>query len=1025
MVKYSLEHKGVIFFLYFLILVMGVMSTKTIGKQENPEFPEFNAVIVTKWPGASPQKIEELVTEKIEKKLLEMPSWDSVKSLSQPGVSYVFPKIHGSIWTVKPVWDKARNKLEELKGTFPSGVGEPWINQDFGVTKSIILAITGTHFSNKELDDIADDMKKDIEQVPYVAKVEIIGKQEERIWLDFPLTKLTQMGINGQTIEEIVRDQNVLKPGGRIWLGPQTVRVETSGEYKSVEDIENIIITLPGHTNTFLLKDLVEIKREYEDPPKMQMRYMGKESVGIVIQMRDGGQILELGDHIKDLIQDYKKIVPLGVGIDILNFQPHWTEVKIQDFISNLLQAVLTVGAFMFVLLGWREGIIISTLIPSAFLITFVVMDILGIPLQQISLAAYIIALGMLVDNGIVMTESISGYIKQGMDKKEAAITAGKELMLPLLAATATTVAAFLPIAMAKETVGIYCQALPIVIMIVLSSSFFVSMTLVPTSCVALLRPKSVTKKSSPSLFARAYPPVLKFALRFKYLTIICMVGILLVTAPLAGKLPQIFFPSSDRSQFYFDLYMPEGTDFRETKRVALEAEKYVLQKYKNEIRNMAVYIGEKSPLFHVSISGEQQTSNYAQFVVNTLDRPAAIKLEKELGKYFTENLPEGRFDMRRIEEGPPAGAPVQVRVFGKDFSELYKYTEQVRQIVLNTEGTMNVSDDWGRMVPLVSIEVDQDKARRIGVSTDSITGIMNRIFSGQQITDYREEDDSIPIVGRASLKERKTLDKIQYSELTTSGGERVPLNQVADIQIKWEAGKIRHYDRRRTITVKGYSDGTRTSHAILKEIDEKISGQVPFAAGYGYTFGGEKEQSQKAQGALQKSLPIGVALLVLVLVFQFGNVRKMLIIITSIPLSFIGVVLGLFTVNYPLSFFGILGILSLAGIVVNNAILLIEQIDTDIKSGMPPSEALVHAGLRRASPIVLTTITTIAGLFSLATSGLFWGPLAVAIMGGLIVSTFLTLVVSPVMYAILFGIKFEAPSSPDKNMGGIQPEKA
>jgi len=328
-------------------------------------------------------------------------------------------------------------------------------------------------------------------------------------------------------------------------------------------------------------------------------------------------------------------------------------------------------------------------------------------------------------------------------------------------------------------------------------------------------------------------------------------------------------------------------------------------------------------------------------------------------------------------------------------------------------------------MVPLVSIEVDQDKARRIGVSTDSITGIMNRIFSGQQITDYREEDDSIPIVGRASLQERKTLDKIQYSELTTSGGERVPLNQVADIEIKWEAGKIRHYDRRRTITVKAYSDGSRTSHAILKEIDEKISSQVKFGTGYGYAFGGEKEQSQKAQGALQKSLPIGVALLILVLVFQFGNVRKMLIIITSIPLSFIGVVLGLFTVNYPLSFFGILGILSLAGIVVNNAILLIEQIDADIESGMPPSEALVHAGLRRASPIVLTTVTTIAGLFSLATSGLFWGPLAVAIMGGLIVSTFLTLVVSPVMYAILFGVKYEAPLPSSKNMGRIQPEKA
>lgn len=1025
MVKYALEHKGVIFFFYFLVLVMGIMSTNTIGKQENPEFPEFNAVIVTQWPGASPLKIEELVTEKIEKKLLEMPSWDSVKSLSQPGVSYVFPQILGSIWTVKPIWDKARNKLDELKGTFPEGVSEPWINEDFGITKSIVLAITGKNFSYKELDDIADDLRKDLEQVPYISKVEIIGDQKERIWLDFPMTKLTQMGIDAKTIGQIVREQNILKAGGRIWLGPQTVRVETSGEYKSIQDIENIIITIPGHTNTFLLKDLMQINREYEDPPTMQMRFMGKDAIGIVMTMREGGQILELGDSVKKLIKDYERIMPLGVEIEIVNFQPLWTQVKIEDFVSNLVQAVLLVGAFMFVLLGWREAIVISTLIPTAFLMTFVVMDMLGIPLQQISLAAYIIALGMLVDNGIVMTESISGFIKQGMDKKEAAISAGKELMIPLLAATATTVAAFLPIALAKAAVGIYCQTLPIVIMIILVSSFFVSMTLVPTMCVILLKPQPEKTKSTPSLFSRIYPRGLKFALRFKYITLISIFGILLITLPLTGKLPKIFFPASDRAQFYFDLYMPEGTDFRETRKVALEAEKYVLENYKQEVKNMAVYIGEQSPLFHISVSGEQKTSNFTQFVINTWDRPQALKMEEELGKYFKQNVPEGRFDMRKIEEGPPSGAPIQVRVHGKEFSDLYKYADQVRQIIQNTQGTRDISDDWGQMVPLVYIEVDQDKARRVGVSTDSITGAMQAIFSGTQITDYRDKDDAIPIVGRATLKERQTLDSIQFLELATTEGEKVPLNQVAEIKMKWEAGKIRHYDRRRTITIKSYIDGSRTSHSILNEIDQKLKEQIEFSPGYGYAFGGQREQSQKAQGAIIKALPIGAALLVMVLVLQFGNVRKMLIILTTIPLSFIGVVLGLFLVNYPLSFFGMLGILALAGIVVNNAILLIEQIDTDIESGMPPVEALVHAGLRRASPIVLTTITTIAGLFTLAISGLFWGPLAVAIMGGLIVSTFLTLVVAPVTYAILFGIKYETPTSPPKTVKVAYTQKA
>ena len=1005
MVKYSLEHKGVIAFLYFMILLMGLYSWNTIGKQENPEFPEFNAVVVTQWPGASPIKIEELVTEKIEKKLLELPYWDNISSLSQPGVSYVFAKIKGSIWEVTPIWEEARNKLDDLNGQFPEGVSKPWLNQDFGKTKTIVLAVTGEGFTYKELFDYADDFKKELEQVQYLAKVEIIGKQEERVWLEFSPTKMAGMGLDGQTIADTVRQQNALEPSGRIWLGTQSIRVETGGEYKSIDEIGNTIITLPGNNNSFLLKDIADINREYEDPPKMQMRFMGKDAIGIVLQMQTGGQILELGGNVKDRIEQYLQIVPLGIHIDILNFQPMWTEKKIEDFVSNLIQAVLTVGVFMMVLLGWREGLIIATLIPTAFLITFVVMAIIGVPLQQISLAGYIIALGMLVDNGIVMTESISGYIKNGMSKVQAAIKGGGELKIPLLAATATTVAAFLPIALAQEAIGIYCQSLPIVVMIVLSASFFVSMTLVPVSCVALIKPKEKKKSSSPNLFARLYPRILGVALRFKYLTLASMVGLLIFVAPLAGKLPEMFFPASDRAQFYFDLYMPEGTDIRETRRVALKAENYVLSNYKDQVRNMAVYIGEKSPLYHVSISGEEQTSNYAQFVVNTWDRPQALTMLDELDAYFKENIIEGRVDMKRIEEGPPVGAPIQVRVSGKDFDKLYKYTAQIKNIISSTPGTTSTYDDWGRRIPLLYIDVKQDQARRIGVSTETLTRNMQLIFSGRRITDFRDGDDAIPVVARASAAERNTLAKIQSLQIPTSQGTHVPVSQVADIKIAWEAGKIRHYNRRRTITAKAYLDGTRTAASTLKEIEERINDQIQFPYGYGIKFGGEKEQSSKAQGALKKSLPIGGALLILILVMQFGNVRKMLIILTTIPLSFIGVVLGLYVVNYPLSFFGILGVLSLAGIVVNNAILLIEQTDVNLEEGKPPVEALINAGLRRAYPIFLTTLTTIAGLYTLAVSGLFWGPMAVAIMGGLIVSTFLTLVVAPTLYAILFNI--------------------
>jgi multidrug efflux pump subunit AcrB len=904
MVKYSLEHKGVIAFIYFLILLMGLFSWKIIGKQEDPEFPEFNAVVVTKWPGASPLKIEELVTEKIEKKLLELPHWDHVRSLSQPGVSYVFAKIKGSIWEVTPIWEEARNKLDDLNGRFPDGVSKPWLNQDFGKTKSIVLAVKGEGFSYKELYDYADDFKKDLEQVQYVAKVEIIGKQEERVWLEFSTTQLAGMGLDGQTISDTVSQHNALEPGGRIWLGTQSIRVETSGEYKSVEEIGNTLITLPGKQGSFLLKDIADIKREYEDPPKMQMRYMGEDTIGIVLQMQEGGQILELGENVKKGIEQYLQSVPLGVHIDILNFQPMWTGKKIKEFANNLIQAVLTVGLFMMVLLGWREGLIIATLIPSAFMITFVAMAIFGVPLQQISLAGYIIALGMLVDNGIVMVESISGYIKAGMEKTQAAIQSGRELMIPLLAATATTVAAFLPIAIAKESIGIYCQTLPIVVMIVLSASFFVSMTLVPVSCVALIKPKVKKKTSSLNPFAKLYAGILGVTLRFKYLTLASMVGLLIFAMPLAGYLPKMFFPPSDRAQFYFDLYMPEGTDIRETRRVVLKAENHILKNYKDAVRNMGIYIGEKSPLFHGSISGEEQTNNFAQFVVNTWDRPQTLKMLEELDAYFKENIVEGRVDMRWIELGPPVGPPIQVRVYGKEFGQLYKYTEQIKKIILSIPGTTSLYDDWGRRIPLIYIQVKQDQARRSGVSTEDITRAMQAYFSGARITDYREGDEAIPVVARASVTERNTLEKIHSLELLTSEGHRIPVSQVADVKITWEAGKIRHYNRRRAITVKAFLDGSRTADDALNEIDAKIKDQIQFAHGYGIEYGGEKEQSSKAQGALKKSLPIGGALLMLILVMQFGNVRKMLIICTTVPLSFIGVVLGLYVVNYLLSFF-------------------------------------------------------------------------------------------------------------------------
>lgn len=1018
MTRYALKNQGVIYFFFFLVLLLGINSIDNIPKQEFPEFPSWNAVVITRMPGASPQKMEELITEKIEEKLKEVGELDQVTSISQTGASYVFPKITDSIEDVEPVWDKVRQKLTDLQGTLPQGATNPWLNNDFGNAKSFVLAITGDGFNNRELVDIAKDMKKDFNLIDDVVRVDVIGAQQEQILVEFSNKTLAELGISGKYIAQILADQNVLQPGGNIRIGPQNIRLEPTGEYTSLEEIGNTVIIVPGSTNVFSLRDLATIKRQFVDPPVFQMRYMGQPAVGLVIEMRSGGQILELGQKVQSLIADWQQRLYIGVDIHIVNYQPKWVQLKIEEFVTNLWQAVLIVVVFMILLLGWREGIIIGVLIPFSFLITITILDYTGIPIHQISLVALIIALGMLVDNGIVMTESISSYVRQGLPRLEAASKAAGELTVPLLTSTGTTVAAFLPVALASSAVGIFCRTITYGVGIVLLSSFFVSMTLIPLLCTLFLKEKPATKpEDDSSLLKRAYRLTMELALRFRLLTVgLAVLTLVAVVTQLMPHVRQIFFPPSDRAQFLVDFYMPEGTDFRETRDKVLQAEQHILKHYQAEVRNMAIYIGEQGPRFQNGVTGEQRTSNYAQFVVNNHDWDTTLRMTQELQDYFDDNFHDAIVIVKKLESGPPVGAPIQIRVQGNDFDQLYAYTAQVKKILDEIPGTINIRDDWGDPIPKISVNVNQDSARRVGASTASLGNNLNTFLNGANITGYREGDTVIPVVGRVREEERSSLNNLSNFDVPTSGENTVPLKQIARMEIEWEAGKIRHRERLRTITVKAYVQEGFTSKAILKQAQEEIR-QIELNHGYKIQLGGEAEESGKAQQSISVQIPLAMAILVMILVAQFGNVRKMLIILMTIPLSFIGVISGLLLFDRAFGFMAFLGVISLAGIVVNNAILLIEQIDADLAEGKDPVEAIISAGQRRSFPIVLTTLTTLSGLFPLALSGDFWGPMAVTIMGGLLVSTALTLVIIPTLYGLLFGIKNSPPPSTNQSV--------
>ena len=1004
MTKYALNNPGVILFFFALVLLLGISSIFQIPKEENPRFPSWAAIIITNMPGASPLKMEELITEKIEEKVESIEELKTIKSTSQTGVSYVTLIAKDSIEITKPIWDKVREKLSELEGTLPQGASLPFLNTDFGKEKSISIAITGQGFTNKELTDIAKDFKKDIRQLRYVSRVDIIGIQAERIFMEASDAKLTELGISGQLLRQILVQQNIVAPGGQIQVGPQQISLEPTGEYTSVVDIGKTIITLPGHKSSIFLKDIFTIKRKYIDPPKMQMRFMGKDAVGIVIEMQDNGQILELGQKVKALVERKQEELLIGVDLDIFDFQPFWVQRSIFNFSTNLWQAIVIVALFMMLLLGWREGLIVGTLIPFAFFLTLILMVLFGQTINQVTIAGLIIALGMLVDNGIVMTESIAGYIKEGMTNSAAAIKSGKELTIPLLTSTATTVAAFLPIALAQSTVGIFCRGITYVVAMVLLSSFLVSMTLIPLMCVKMLQPKKagITRKSR---LGAGYAALMQRCLQHKYFTILIVIIVFFTGMQLSVYIKSIFFPSSDRFQFVVDFNLPRGTAFKTTKARVLEAEAYIMKKYPDLIKNMGIYIGAGGVRFGGGTGERQQADNYAEFVINCTNMAATDKMDRELKTYFENNFEDARAIVKRLENGPPVGTPVQVEVYGKDFKKLYLYARQVQAIAESIPGATDIRDDWGAFIPKLSIVVNQDRARRIGVSSRTIADGLSAGLSGTMATEYREGDSIIPVIYRAIEKERTSLQKLQTASIPTSQGGTIPLLQVANLELKWASGVVKHKNRHRTIVIEGDTDGSRSVAEITDDIQTRIKKEIDFSPGYGVKFAGEGQESAEAQESITDKLPPAMALLVMILVAQFANVRKMVMILFTIPLSFLGIILGLLSTGYAFGFMAFLGVISLAGIVVNNAILLIEQIDVNLKAGKKSMDAIISAGQRRAFPIILTTLTTLSGLMPLAWSGDMWGPMAVTIMGGLVISTILTLVVIPVLYAIFFRV--------------------
>ena len=1013
--------------LMLVILLAGFQSYLNMPRAYDPGFIIRAAQVITYFPGASPERVEQLVSDKIEKVVQEIPELDFVTSESRTGVSIVMVNIKDSYKDMRPIWDNLRRKIDDVEG-LPDGIIGPVVNDEFGDVFGIVMTLTGEGYSYAELKDIADDTRDQFLYLEDAAKVEILGAQEERIFVEYSNTQLSRLNLSPSQLLQMLSSRNIIIPGGSIKIGNERIELEPSGNFRSVEEVKKTVISLPGSDEILYLSDIAEVKRGYVDPPASMVHSSGRKALGIAISMREGGNNIALGEKVEETLKRIKNSYPYGVEFDVVNFSPTEVENKVNSFASNLVQAIFVVAAVMLVSLGLRTGLIVAFLIPASMVMAMLLMAFFNIGLDQISLAALIIALGMLVDNGIVMTESIMVSMSNGKKPAEAAIESANELRVPLLTSSLTTAAAFLPIFLAESNVGEFTASLFKVVTITLLCSWLLSLTVIPLLCVSFLKVKQQSVDYD-SRFYNGYRRFLTVLLRFRISTLV-FTALLFASAIFGLKyVPNIFFPPSDRLYFTVELTLPMGTAIETTETVVNRLEEFISKELTiaarvdagagNEVidkagqqgvTNWISYIGSGGTRFVLSHNPEPPGSNYALLVLNTTDNVIIDELIVRLNDFAFDQFPDVLIKAQRISSAAPVNNPVEVRLYGSDTDALFDIMEEVKNEMANVDGLQNITDDWGQRIKKLVVEINQQRALRAGVTNEDIAISLQSGLSGLELTQYREDDKVIPVIFRSVQADRQDIRKLQSLTIySQSKGTAIPLTQVADIKIVWEPAKILRRDRLKAITIGAQLKPGFTAAEGFNAISPRLEQQAeqwPF--GFRYELGGDAESSKKGNQSIADKLPIAAFIILFLLVAQFNSIRKSVIILTTIPLGLIGVTAGLLIGNSFFGFMTLLGIISLAGIVINNAIVLLERIQLEIDElGLPPYEAIISAAQKRFRPILLTTATTVLGLIPLYLGGgEMWEPMAIAIMAGLLFSTLLTLGVVPVMYALLFRIK-------------------
>ena len=1028
--EWALGNRSLVLFLMIVLALVGGWSYRHLGQSEDPPFTFKAMVVRTLWPGATAEEVSKQVTERIEKSLMATGKYEFIRSYSRPGESQVIFMARDSMKSrdVPDLWYQVRKKVGDVRATLPSGVIGPFFNDEFGDTFGNIYALTGPGFDYAVMKDYADRIQLELQRVPDVGKVELVGLQDEKVWIELSNTKLATLGIPLAAVKEALDNQNAMTPAGFFETGSDRIQLRVDGKFESVDQIREFPIR--AGASTVRLGDIATVTRGFADPAAPKMRFMGEDALGIAVAMRDGGDIIKLGKTLEGEFQRLQRTLPVGMQLRKVSDQPAAVHESVGEFVKVLAEAVIIVLLVSFVSLGFRTGLVVAVSIPLVLAMTFAVMHYFGIGLHKISLGALVLALGLLVDDAIIAVEMMAIKMEEGLSRLKAASFAYESTAFPMLTGTLVTAAGFLPIATAASSTGEYTRSLFQVVTIALVVSWIAAVAFIPYLGDRML-PDMHDAHLKPSLMQRLRArftgtpvPVhdgqphdphatpfyrrlrgwLDACLRHRWLVIGITVAAFVASILLFRFVPQQFFPESVRPELMVDIELAEGSSLRSTDTQARKLE--ALLKAREGIDNYVAYVGTGSPRFYLPLDQQLPQANFSQFVVLTKDIEAREATRHWLIDEVAPQFPELQFRVTRLENGPPVGYPVQFRVSGEHIAQVQAIARQVADKVRANPNVTNVNLDWSEPSKVIRLQIDQDRARALGVSSAELSHFLASSLSGLSVSTYREDNELIEILLRGPEEERRHPDLLGSLAVPTPGGS-VPLSQIANLEYAFEDGIIWHRDRLPTVTVRAdIRTDELTPPTVVAQIEptlDEVRADLP--QGYLLKTGGTVEDSARGQNSIKAGMPLFLLVVTSLLMLQLRSFPRVALVLMTAPLGLVGVVLALLLFRVPFGFVAMLGTIALAGMIMRNSVILIDQIQHDIDAGHDRWHAIIDATVRRFRPIVLTALAAILAMIPLSRSA-FFGPMAVAIMGGLTVATVLTLFFLPALYAAWFRVR-------------------